>query len=262
MSLEIVQKPNQIAPLAGFFHGIDPATKGDYYVDIIHLLPQKPRAMAGVKPSSFKWVPYLCHAVRLKKRSPNEIVDIQIDLFNRFPPMLATIDASREDFLANALTRKYGERKIIQMKFVNSGQSNTKFKLKQLGYAFIQAGYEWPNPVKIEKTHPKLAKIIRILKKEMMHEQVIETNNNRISFTHPVGKHNDLVHGWEMSLNSVMEFQQKNLGFEKRQIKDNTVKQTIPSTIKPKPQAKDYDDTEEDDVMARLKNSGINKLPF
>jgi len=39
-------KYNQLAPpmpIVGFFHGIDPATKGDYYTDFVHVLTEKPK---------------------------------------------------------------------------------------------------------------------------------------------------------------------------------------------------------------------------
>jgi len=148
---------------------------------------------------------------------PDDMIDAQIREFNRFPPMIAKIDTSREDFLTNALQRKYGESKIMPVKFVNSGTSNTKFHLKQIGYSYIKSGYEWPNDLKLEQQgFTRFAKLLRILKKEMMHELVTKTDTGRISFGHPSGKHNDLVHSWEMSLDAVMEFQQKNLGYEKR----------------------------------------------
>lgn len=143
------------------------------------------------------------------------MIDDQINMFNKFPPMLAEIDISREDFLGNAMQRKYGEGHIILQKFINAGTSNTKFHLKQIGYSYLQGGYEWPNDTQLEKTMPRFAKLIRILKKEMIHEQIEYTNNGRITFNEPVGKHNDLVHGWEMSLDAAMQFQQKNLGYEK-----------------------------------------------
>ena len=145
---------------------------------------------------------------------------MQIEMFNRFPPMIAEIDSTREAFLTNALVRKYGESKIIPVKFMNSGSSNTKFELKQIGFSFLDSGYEWVDTNLMEKKgHVKSAKLFKILKKEMMHEQVQFTASGRVSFDHPIGKHNDLVHGWELSLKAVMEFQQKNLGYQKRQPK-------------------------------------------
>lgn len=214
---ENMEKINQPNPIAGFFHGIDPATKGDYYVDVVHVLPAKPKLTLLQPGQKFKWIPYLCYIMRLKKMDPDDMIDQQIKLFNKFPPLFAKIDTSREDFLTNALQRKYGESKIIPVKFLNSGTSNTKFHLKQVGYSFIQAGYEWPNDLTLEQNgYYRFAKLMRLLKKEMMHELVTKTDSGRISFGHPAGKHNDLVHGWELSLDAVMEFQQKNLGYEKR----------------------------------------------
>ncbi len=205
----------QANPVVGFFHGIDPATKGDYYTDIVHVLTQKPQRLNEEDLTQYKWLPFLCGIMRLKNRDPNEIIDLQIKMFNKFPPMRAKIDASREDFLTNALVRKYGETTILPVKFLNTGASNTKFHLKQIGYSYLNAGYQWPNEFEIEKTSPKFAKLLRILKKEMMHEQVETTDSGRVTFKHPIGKHNDMVHGWELSLDAVMTFQQKNLGYEK-----------------------------------------------
>jgi len=141
------------------------------------------------------------------------------------------------------------------MKFLNSGQSNTKFKLKQLGYAAIEAGYEWPKIQELEKTAPKQARLFQILKTEMLHEQVKYTRNQRVTFDAPIGKHNDLVHGWEMSLNSVMKFQERNLGFEKRQTAEG-----IAETIYDKIYA-GYD-SEEHESDAIYDREGISRLPF
>jgi len=164
---------------------------------------------------------------------------------------LAHIDSSREDFLANAYIRKYGESKIVQIKFTNSGSSNVKFKLKQVGYSYINSGYNWPNDVIIEKTHPRLAKLIRILKKEMMHEQIEHTPSGRITFKHPLGKHNDLVHGWELSLEAVMEFQQKNLGYQKRRVEEAAFQMTHQDIYADYPEEED----ESDDVFDRIGKS-------
>lgn len=210
-------KKTQPNNLAGYFHGIDPATQDDYYTCVVHALMEKPRNLQFEPANVFKWTPYLVDAFRLKKRDPMEMTDIQVRIFNKYPPTFATIDSTREEFLSNAFIRKYGDTRIIPMKFGNVGQMNTKFKLKQIGYAYIEAGYDWPDPDTLEKHgFTRFARLVRILKKEMMLEQVDYTDTGRVTFKHPVGKHNDMVHGWEMSLNSVMEWQQRRLGFEKK----------------------------------------------
>jgi hypothetical protein len=207
--------------IVGFFHGIDTATQNDYYTDVVHVLPAKPK-MINIEADRYKWLPYLVGIMRLKKMEPNEMIDTQIKYFNKFPPHRADIDSSREEFLVNALIRKYGETTIEPVKFLNAGTSNTKFQLKQIGYAYLHAGYQWPNEVALEDTHPRFAKLIRILKKEMIHEQVQYTSTGKITFNEPVGKHNDLVHGWELSLQAVMKFQERNLGYEKRSPEKST----------------------------------------
>lgn len=210
----------ETADLVGFFHGIDVATQNDYYTDIVHALTAKPRDIGDPNFKRVIWLPSLVGIMRVNHKPPDVIIDMQIEMFNRFPPMNAQIDSSREIFLANAMERKYGESKITPVKFGNSGNSNTKFELKQLGFSYLDAGYEWPDTNLLEEAgHVKSAKLFKILKKEMMHEQVTFTSGGRVSFDHPIGKHNDLVHGWELSLKGVMEFQQKNLGYEKRKNK-------------------------------------------
>ena len=235
-------KPVQPNKLAGFFIGIDPATQNDYFTIATHLLTEKPKGNTQVKAEDFSWLPFLVSLVRMKKRDPNEMMDIVIRHFNHFPPTYVTIDKTREEFLTAGLIRKYGETKIIPMHFGNVGSMNTKFQLKQIGYSYIHAGYQWPPAAEIEKTHPVQAKLIRLLRKEMMHEQVKFTETDRVTFSHPVGKHNDLVHAWEMSLNSVMEFQKKNLGFQKRGV-DNELFMDMLANI-----YKDYPSEEEDEL--------------
>jgi len=208
----------QPQPIVGFFHGIDPATQNDYYTDIVHVLTEKPKLNPAKLEDRFRWLPFICGILRLRKMDPNEMIDMQIRMFNKFPPMLAEVDITREDFYTNALIRKYGESKIIGVRFGNTGATNTKYQLKQVGYSYINAGYQWPDDTQIEKTQPKTAKLLRILKKEMMHEQVKYTPSGRVTFEHPIGKHNDMTHGWELSLKGVMDYQQKNLGYEKRKI--------------------------------------------
>lgn len=245
-------QPNEIV---GFFHGIDPASQNDYYTDVVHVLPQKPRTTTDNQAKEFKWIPYPVYIFRTRKIDPNEIIDLQIKIFNKFPPTFMTIDGSREEFLANSIKRKYGESRMEIMKFLNSGQSNVKFKLKQLGYAAIESGYEWPDIFQLEKTAPKQARLFKILKTEMLHEQVKYTRNQRVTFDAPIGKHNDLVHGWEMSLNSVMKFQERNLGYEKRQVTEG-IAETIYDQIY---EGYESEERESDAVYDR---EGISRLPF
>jgi hypothetical protein len=203
------------AAVVGFFHGIDPATQNDYYTDIVHVLTEKPWHR-DPNHKRVIWLPSMVGIMRVHHLPPDKIIDMQIEMFNRFPPMIAQIDSSREEFLSNAMVRRYGENTVFPVKFLNSGNSNTKFQLKQIGYSFLDAGYEWPNTISMEEAgQVKSAKLFKILKSEMMHEQVQFTSSGRVSFDHPVGKHNDLVHGWELSLKGVMQYQEKNLGYEK-----------------------------------------------
>ena len=246
--------------IVGFFHGIDTATQNDYYTDVVHVLTEKPK-LQNTESQRYIWNPYLAGIMRLKKMEPNLMVDTQIKFFNKFPPFMVQIDSSREEFLVNALIRKYGESIIIPVKFLNVGQTNVKFDLKQIGYSYLHAGYQWPDDSAVEKTHPRFAKLIRIMRKEMLHEQVQYTQSGRITFNEPAGKHNDLVHGWELSLKGVMEFQQKNLGYELRQPKHQEFANSMSEIYSDYP-AGDDDDTisNNDDIMERMESG--HALPF
>lgn len=245
--------------IVGFFHGIDVASQNDYYTDIIHVLTSKPKITPQAPTDRPVWIPFLASMFRTHHRSPDEIIDIQIKLFNKFPPIIAKIDTTREDFLTSALVRKYGESTVIPVRFLNSGSSNTKYQLKQRGFSYLDAGYEWPDVNILEKTQPKFAKLIKILKKEMLHEQVKYTSNERVTFDHPIGKHNDMVHGWELSLDAVMEFQQRNLGYEKQKPEKSEFKTLNDETYKDYP-------TEENlgtgnAIYDQVDMYGINNLP-
>jgi len=199
--------------------------------------------------------------MRLKHYSPDELIDYQIEMFNKFPPTYVKIDSTREEFLANALVRKFGESTIIPVKFMNSGSSNTKFQLKQVGYNYLNSGYQWPNVTELEKTLPRFAKIIKILQKEMKHEQVEYTDSGRITFKHPVGKHNDLVHGWELSLDAVMEYQEKNLGYEKRRNKNKLVDDQMKNDIEEIDELDEFDKTLVGSIYDRKDSSSAFSMP-
>lgn len=53
----------------GFFHGIDLATQNDYYTDVVHVLPEKPKLDVHDPNTRFTWMPFLVGIMRLKKRS-------------------------------------------------------------------------------------------------------------------------------------------------------------------------------------------------
>ena len=251
----------QPQPLAGFFHGIDPATKGDYYTDIVHVLTQKPMLTSPNSQDRYTWLPFLVGAMRLKHRSPDEIIDQQIKMFNKFPPTYVKIDSTREEFLSNALVRKFGESTIQPVKFMNSGSSNTKYQLKQVGYNYLNSGYQWPDVTELEIQLPRFAKIIKILQKEMKHEQVDFTDSGRVTFKHPIGKHNDLVHGWELSLAAVMEYQEKNLGYEKRKNKNQLVTDQMKNDIEEIEELDEFEKTFVGSIYDRLDGNSAFSIP-
>ncbi len=84
-----------------------------------------------------------------------------------------------------------------------------------------------------------------------MHEQVEHTKNDRVTFNHPIGKHNDTVHGWELSLDAVMEFQQKNLGYQKRQINEEAFRATHEDIYKDYPEEEYVEDEIYDRSMGK-----------
>ncbi len=122
-------------------------------------------------------------------------------------------------------------------------------------------GYQWPDDSLIEKKMPRFAKLIRILKKEMVHEQVEYTNNGRITFNEPSNKHNDLVHGWELSLKGVMEFQQKNLGYELRKPQHQEYANSMQDIYKDYPTG-DEDDGSDAILQKHGMGGGSSTLPF
>jgi len=93
----------------------------------------------------------------------------------------------------------------------------------------------------------------------MVHEQVEYTPSGRITFNEPVGKHNDLVHGWELSLKGVMEFQQKNLGYELRNPQQSEFAHSMDDIYKDYPTGDiDYSD----DIMDKFSGVGSSAIPF
>lgn len=91
----------------------------------------------------------------------------------------------------------------------------------------------------------------------MLHEQVKYTNNDRVTFDHPAGKHNDMVHGWELSLEAVMEFQKRNLGYEKQKPEKPKFKMQTDDIYKDYP----TEETLENETFDQIGMGGINALP-
>lgn len=195
--------------IEGYVHGIDPASKNDYYADVIHVIPKITR-LTDIKTVK----PFLIDIFRIRHKAPTDILNLQIRFFNKYPPLRAVIDATREDFLADALCKKYGEPPFIRLNFTNT----VKFQLKQIGFSYLDSGYTFPDKFKLQKQFPRFAKLIDLLHTELKSEIVEFGEGDTVRVRHPLGKHNDLVHGWEMSLMGVTDFLKYRLATQKIQL--------------------------------------------
>ena len=196
-------------PLVGkylYFYGDDPARDRDYHGIVINALPAR---------KSDKWLPRLRDLYRFQNRNYIETLEfLANNLFKKMPPAIYTVDASNNPAYAELLERKLGKR-LHPLKFGNSGTTNTKYDLKVIMKQYIKLGYEFPDPdylLRQRMVTPEKADLLRILKDEALREMAVLTESDRISFEHPLGKHNDMIHAEEMSLKGVMEYQKGNFG--------------------------------------------------
>ena len=241
-------------PLKGkylWFYGDDPARDKDFQGIVIEGLQSR---------KSGRWLPRLRDIYRFQHKNYLETLEfLANNLFKKMPPALYTVDASNNPAYAELLERKLGTNRVVPLKFGNSGTTNTKYDLKVIGKQYIKLGYEFPDPdylLRERKITPEKAGLLRILKEEALREMAVLTESDRISFQHPLGKNNDMVHAWEMSLKGVMEYQKKNFGV--------SFEATIPmhgasreSAITETPIQR-----AQDGLMGRLKSLGVNIKTF
>lgn len=184
-----------------WFHGLDPAVKVDFFGVVTHGLMPKPHDQKK------EWNPFLARVWEIDHNNFTEIMDwVKNSLFVHFPPKHAVIDSTRDTPTAEDLQRKYGEIRVNAQ-----AMSNTmNYELKQIGYSFLTNGYKWPNTALLKDK--KQASAIAELQVQCLQERVEPTRDNRIKFTHPPNKHNDLNRAWEMSLKAVRDFQYGKIG--------------------------------------------------
>lgn len=234
-----------------WFYGDDPARDRDFHGIVINGLPAR---------KTDKWLPRLRDVFRFQNRNYIETLEfLAKDLFKKMPPTRYTVDASNNPAYAELLERKLGTNKLVPLKFGNSGTTNTKYDLKVIGKQYIKLGYEFPDPdylLRQRMVTPDKADLLRILKDEALREMAILTESDRISFEHPLGKHNDMVHAWEMSLKGVMEYQKNNFGvsFQAISMMHGASHETA-ATETPIQRA-------EAGLMGRLKSLGVNIKEF
>ncbi len=184
-----------------WFYGIDPASTVDYFGVVIHGLPPPPR-------NDTPWQPRLADLYRLPHgRYKDSLAFLVNTLFKQFPPFKLRIDITKAPYLGETILEMFGEQVVTAKNFSNVGNSNTKFEMKQVGMQFLTDGYTFPNHNKIREVNGHKADILLSLETEMLHEMTKMTSAGRLSFDSPSGKHNDLVHAWEMSLVEVIEYQ-------------------------------------------------------
>lgn len=191
-----------------YFYGVDPASQLDYCGIIIDCL--KPQRFVAGKT----WMPYLADLYRLQFKQYDQLLAFLFrNLFVKMPPTRLAVDITQNPYFGETLMKKLGETKVLHVKFSNAGNSNTKYEMKQLGYEYLQQGYKFPNPEVLQSQGlVKKAQLVRILQTEMKREQLKRTENNRITFNHPVGKHNDMVHAWELAKKALMNYQMTKVG--------------------------------------------------
>ncbi len=182
-----------------WFYGIDPASTVDYFGVVIHGLGD---------PSETPWMPRLADLYRLPHGKYKDSLAFLVDvLFKKFPPFKLRIDITKAPYLGETVLDMFGEDIVMAKNFSNVGNSNTKFEMKQVGMQFLTDGYTFPNHNKIREVNRHKADILLSLETEMLHEMTKMTSAGRLSFDSPSGKHNDMVHAWEMSLVEVIEYQ-------------------------------------------------------
>ena len=188
-----------------WFFGLDPAVKVDNFGVVLHGL--------GPKPESGSWNPMLREVFEIDHPDFTEIITwITGTLFEYYPPRYCIIDATRDTPTAQELMKKYGESTVNALSMTNP----LNYEMKQNGFHFLEEGYAFPNTAAM-KNLPK-AKAIADLQLQTLHERVEWTADERVKFTHPPGKHNDLNRAWEMSLKAVRDFQMGRIGTNEKAI--------------------------------------------
>lgn len=196
-----------------WFHGIDQAQSQDFMTIYIQGLDVKPES------ESIKWIPRLKDVYRFHHDDYEQVFKWYArDIASKYPPARIVIDTTNNTMMGDSMKNRFGERTVDAQRFQNVGQSNTKYMLKQVGLDYLKMGYSFPDPEDI--TDVEKSEIIRELKEQMLRELTKLTPSGRITFDHPSGRKNDNVHGWELSLKGVMDYQKGRFEYDERNILD------------------------------------------
>lgn len=233
-----------------WFVGIDPARDQDYLTVVIHGLN---------KVRTTPWLPKLRDMYRYKKQSLTSILQWLInDCLKKYPPTNGFVDETRDPTFAEILVQKFPS--IQPLKFGNSGSTNTKLDLKLIGRDTLNTGYTFPDVdllLRQKLITPDKAHLVTELKEEALREVAKLTNNDRITFDHPAGMHNDLVHAWEMSLKAVLEYQKsRGMGFGNQSLHTAGITEDVYYTMIPESSEL------EQIAQARLQKRGIHADAF
>lgn len=170
---------------------------GDYFGICIHALPVIP-------PKDKTWMPFLIKLTKLQGDSYKTIWDeLQNGILKKYNGFrVFNFDYTNEKTLTDFMEDKFGESRIKKTPFTK-GEAGTKMRMAQNSKKFLDSGYNFPDHHKIQD--PVERENIRILKTQIINEQVVFNPDGSIKFQHK-GKHNDLLHAWMLSLDVVMEY--------------------------------------------------------
>ena len=186
------------------FIGLDPALggatgKGDFLGIAVHVLPKK-------KPLNRPWLPFLVKLFKLKagsyKTMWHNLTDPNGALYPYRSFYRMQVDYTTEKMLGDFLESKFGETRVIKTPFTK-GESGSKMRLANSSLSFLKSGYAFPDHNLIED--PDERDNIRQLKKQIVNEELVLNPDGSAKFRHK-GPHNDLLHGWMLSLDECLKF--------------------------------------------------------
>jgi len=180
--------------------GNDPAKERDYHSFWVQALDT----------SRNDAIPMPRDVYRFKKQDYLKLLDWLFAKFKKMPPTKFYTDATRDPTWAEILTTKLGSNVVNEYKFTQ----DSKLKLKMTTLHYLKAGYTFPDVDQLllqGKITGDKAEMIQKTKEEALAEQMKTTSGDKISFDHG-GEHNDLLHGFELSLQGVYDYQKSSFG--------------------------------------------------
>jgi len=182
--------------LKRYIYGEDPASQNDFHVITIHELPE-------IEIDNQTPLPLLRDIYALNNTSFDKILDFHTDvLFKKFPPFYMVFDYTNERTFTDMMIRDFGDDRVEKVNFT-AGTSGTKKMLKDDGLSILKQGYTFPNPAGIKD--PVKSELVRELIEQLKHEEMNLTPSGRESFDHPIGRHNDMGIGWELSIHGCIQ---------------------------------------------------------